>query len=174
VVGSDNHAGGVLAAKQLISDKRKRFLFLGDISHPEIKNRYLGFIDTLRAYGLDGNQKSISAGFSVQSGYDQILNLMLHKEGFDAVFAASDQIAMGAIKALQAHGKHVPKDVSVVDYIPFASYFSPPLTTIKQDIEAGGKLLVSKLIALLNGKTPKSHFLAPTLITGGSCLKARP
>lgn len=174
VVGSDNYAGGALAAKQLILDKRKHFLFLGDISHPEIKNRYLGFIDTLSAYGLEGNQKSVSAGFSVQSGYDQILDLMLHEEGFDAVFAASDQIAMGAIKALQANGKQVPKDVSVVgfDHIPFAAYFSPPLTTIKQDIEAGGKLIVSKLINLLNGKTPKSHFLTPTLITGGSCVRA--
>jgi DNA-binding LacI/PurR family transcriptional regulator len=65
----------------------------------------------------------------------------------------------------------VPADVSVVgfDNIPAASYFNPSLTTVHQDTIAAGEQLVNQVIQMINGETPVSQLLEPTLIVRGSC-----
>ena len=77
----------------------------------------------------------------------------LHALGleYDALFASSDLLAMTAISALRAHGRSVPRDVAVVGYddIDLASYFDPPLTTVRQPMVEAGQGLVTALIALI-------------------------
>ena len=72
---------------------------------------------------------------------------------FDAIFAACDLIAIGAMRALQESGKNVPKDVAVAgfDDIQIASFTNPALTTAKQNTKLAGELLVNKLLALIAG-----------------------
>jgi DNA-binding LacI/PurR family transcriptional regulator len=166
VVGSDNYQGGQLAARHLLSRGCERMVFLGDTAHPEINYRFQGYFDVLTQAGLSAQERHVQAAFSIESGFRHVMDLLAHDLDFDGIFCASDNIAMGAIKALQEKGVRVPTDVSVVgfDDIPMAPYFSPPLTTIRQDIHQGGQLLVKKILALLNNENPASEMLNTTLI----------
>ena len=90
---------------------------------------------------------------------------------FDAIFGASDLIAIGAMRALQEHGIKIPEQVAVVgfDDIAVASFTIPALTTARQDTKLAGELLVDNLIALINGETPETTLMPTTLIVRKSC-----
>jgi DNA-binding LacI/PurR family transcriptional regulator len=87
------------------------------------------------------------------------------------VFAASDLIAIGAIGAFRDRGISVPGDVAVVgfDDIAMAAYFNPPLTTVQQDTQQAGAMLVDNVIRLIEGQTLESKLLEPRLIVRASC-----
>lgn len=143
VVGSDNRAGGRLAAEYLVERWRRRLLFLGDAGHGEAEDRLNGFRD-----GLAGTDAAIVANipcaFTVTAGREAVAPLLDGKApGFDGIFASSDAIAMGAIEALRARGHDVPDAVLVVvfDDSPGAGLFSPSLTSIRQDWGVGGEFL---------------------------------
>ncbi|MFN5780886.1 MAG: substrate-binding domain-containing protein, partial [Novosphingobium sp.] len=89
---------------------------------------------------------------------------------FDAVFAASDLIAIGAMRALAEAGHQVPGDVAVVgfDDIPAASLTSPPLTTVQQDLIAAGELLVETLAEQIEDRAQDNRSLPPRLIVRAS------
>ncbi len=85
--------------------------------------------------------------------------------------AASDLIALGAIRALKHAGLSVPGDVSVVgfDNVPFARYSSPALSTIAQDTAKAGRLMVSKLLDASGEKASRSERVPTDLIIRESC-----
>lgn len=170
VVGSDNYLGGQQATQHLISKGCKRLVFLGDTTHIEIEDRFQGYLDTLDNMGLKTNEFHLQSAFSVDSGYRQTQKLLEAGLVFDGIFSASDNIAMGAIMALKEKGIRVPDDVRVIgfDNIPYAPYFDPPLTTIKQDIHRGGELLVEKMIALIAGGSVSAELLETELIIRAS------
>jgi DNA-binding LacI/PurR family transcriptional regulator len=89
----------------------------------------------------------------------------------DGIFAASDLIAVGAIRAIKRSGRRVPQDVSVVGYdnIRLARYNSPPLTTISQDMAKAGRLMVSKLLNASDVQAIHSERLPTELIVRESC-----
>lgn len=76
----------------------------------------------------------------------------------DGLFAASDVIAVGAIRALFEAGHRVPQDISLVgfDDIPLAAYSQPPLTTVQQDLGLAARLLVDRLLTLIAGEPVQS------------------
>ena len=82
------------------------------------------------------------------------VELIESKVHFSALFAANDQTAYGAIKALTDHGYKVPEDVSVVgfDDLPVSQYFTPALTTLRQPIEEIGALCARSMLNLLSGE----------------------
>lgn len=171
-VGSNNFDGGKIASQHLIEMGREDIVFLGDIAHPEINARFQGYMDALNQASLATHEHHLGTAFSINSGYQRVNELLSDgKLSFDAIFAASDNIAMGAIKALQEHGYRVPEDVSVVgfDDIPVAAIFTPPLTTVRQQIHTGGEALVTKVMALINGEKAPSAMLPTELVVRGSC-----
>jgi LacI family transcriptional regulator len=91
----------------------------------------------------------------------------------EAIVCANDQMAVGAMYALEAGGLRVPEDVAVVgfDDVPLARHLSPPLTTVRQPTRQLGAVAVDSLVALLDGVTPaKRDIVLPTeLIVRGSC-----
>lgn len=95
--------------------------------------RHAGVADVLDAHGLEPVFMQVG-DWSAESGYRAAVRA-LEKGRFTGVVAANDQMALGAIRALQSAGLRVPEDVSVVgfDDVPEAAYFTPPLTTIRQD-----------------------------------------
>ncbi|MFA7262453.1 MAG: LacI family DNA-binding transcriptional regulator [Caulobacter sp.] len=148
-VGSDNPLGGRRATLHLIRLGRKRIVFLGDTEAPEAMQRHRGYLEALQQRGLDADPELISpAHFEVESAEGAMDALIRRGISFDGVVAASDMIALGAIRALHHAGMSVPGDVSVVGYdnVPFARYSRPALTTIAQDTAKAGRLLVSKLL----------------------------
>ena len=85
---------------------------------------------------------------------------------FDGAVCCSDLIALSAIAALTESGLRVPEDVAVVGYddIALAGYSSPSLTTVRQNIVQGGRILVQKLMAQINGDTVTDSVLKTELI----------
>ncbi|MFZ5610339.1 MAG: LacI family DNA-binding transcriptional regulator [Pseudomonadota bacterium] len=171
-VGSDNQRGGHRATSHLLRLGRQRIAFLGDIDAPEAQLRHDGYREALREAGLAFSSELVQpAHFFVESAVEAVQILLERKTRFDAIFAASDLIAMGAIRGLMQAGVAVPKDVSVVGYddIRMAAYFSPALTTIRQDVVKAGRLLVSKTLRMLEGEPVRSETLPTELIVRESC-----
>ena len=92
-------------------------------------------------------------------------------EKFDAICAASDLIAIGAMRALKEHDISIPEQVAVVgfDDIAIASFTFPPLTTVKQDTILAGELLVNTLLESINGEETSTTLISPELVIRKSC-----
>ncbi len=108
----------------------------------------------------------VDALSSEASGYDAASRLIARGIAFDAIFAASDMIALGAVRALIESGRSVPGDVALVgfDDIPAASLAQPPLTTIRQDYARAGELLVDMLIRRIDRRDTEPALLPPELV----------
>ena len=173
-IGCDNFNSAHKATQHLIQLGHKNIAFLGDISEhsPEFKARYEGYAKALQDAGLPVNpQLQINAETSEEEGYKATLTLQQRRIAFDAVFGASDLIAIGAIKALEEAGLIIPDDVAVMgfDDIPMASYTHPPLTTVQQNTHLAGELLVENLLKLVDGEPVESLLLPAELMVRGSC-----
>ena len=165
-VGSDNRLGGTIATQHLIDQGRRRLLFLGDSAAPEIAEREAGFLSACAAAGIGHDAHSLRVGLVGDSAYQQILAAIERDGEVDGIFAASDVIAIAAIRALHASGRRVPEDVAVIgfDDVPIAEHLIPALTTVRQDVAQGAELLVSKLFELLKGRATQSIEMPPTLV----------
>jgi DNA-binding LacI/PurR family transcriptional regulator len=171
-VGSDNLAGGRRATLHLARLGRKRIVYLGDTEAPEVSQRVRGYLEGLDQAGLAYDPAlMVPAHFTVESAEASVDALLARGESFDAVVAASDLIALGAVRALLHAGIRVPEQVSVVGYddVPFARYSRPSLTTVSQDTARAGRLLVSKLLDTGAGGEMRSERLPTDLIVRESC-----
>ena len=171
-VGSDNALGGRRAVSHLARLGRKRIVFLGDTEAPEILQRYHGYLAGLQQAGLPSDPAlAVAAHFEVEEAQAAVSALISRRAAFDGIIAASDMIALGAIRALTRAGVKVPDDVSVVGYddIQFARYTSPALTTVSQHIDLAGRMLVSKLLSSGAGQDMRSERAPTDLIVRESC-----
>lgn len=152
VIGSDNHAGGKLAAAHLLSKGRKRMLFLGDTQHPEVAARLAGFREALAS-----SEAMLVAAhacpFTVEGGKDAVRGAIAEGTTFDAIFAASDYIAAGACDALAESDIAVPGKVAVIgfDDAPIAISRRPSISSVRQDGVAAGRALGEAIVALVEG-----------------------
>jgi len=124
--------------------------------------RAAGYYEALAAAGVerDDNRVVFVQQYNMESGIYGMRELLLRSRDFTALFAASDEIALGAIRALRDEGLRVPEDVSVIgiDNIETADYFVPRLTTIHQPIQEIGEQTVLGLhrrIADWKGAAPE-------------------
>ncbi len=173
-IGCDNLQGGRLVGEHLLALGRRRIAFLGDASshYPEFFDRYRGCDAALQAAGLAMDPAlQIDAQSSEDDGYGAARALIARGQPFDAVFAASDLIAIGALRALAEHGLRVPEEVSVAgfDDIPAARFTTPALTTVAQDTSSAGAMLVETLMALIDGGPAASRMLPARLVLRQSC-----
>lgn len=173
-IGCDNLQGGRLVGEHLLGLGRRRIAFLGDASthYPEFFDRYRGCDAALQAAGLAMDPAlQIDAQSSEDDGYGAVRALIARGQPFDAVFAASDLIAIGALRALAEHGLRVPEEVSVAgfDDIPAARFTTPALTTVAQDTSSAGAMLVETLMALIDGGPAASRMLPARLVLRQSC-----
>jgi DNA-binding LacI/PurR family transcriptional regulator len=173
-IGCDNIGGGRQAGAHLLACGRRRIAFLGDASshYPEFLDRFLGCEAALRDAGLALDRAlQVDAESSEDMGYEAARELMRRGAIFDAIFAGSDLIAIGALRALAEAGLRVPEDVAVVgfDDIPAARIATPALTTIRQDTVRAGELLVDTLVRLINDETVESRRLPTELVVRRSC-----
>ncbi|MBE7218417.1 MAG: LacI family DNA-binding transcriptional regulator [Caulobacteraceae bacterium] len=171
-IGSDNYAGGRRATTHLLRLGRRRIAFLGDVDTPEPGQRQRGYLDALQEAGVAVDADLlVPSHFDVESAETAIDSLLDRRTPFDGVVAASDQLALGASRALHVAGVSVPDDVSLVGYdnLPFARFSRPALTTIAQDTGRAGRLLVSKLLTSRDGADIRSERLPTDLIVRESC-----
>ena len=168
VIGSDNFYGGYLATEHLIKGGCKRVLFLGDPEHAEMGQRHKGYIKALTDNQLAvENELTLSIDITSKAAYEKISDVILSKGlYFDGIVAASDMVALGALKALKERYIGIPSDVSIVgfDDIAMSELFHPALTTIKQDTEIAAKLMVEQLLKQINSEKAKSKTIDIELI----------
>jgi DNA-binding LacI/PurR family transcriptional regulator len=163
-VDVDNHGGAARAVRYLVNSGRTR---IATIAGP--KDMTAG-IDRLAGYrhALDPHERQlvVHGDFSVGSGEHAMRTLLDRRPDVDAVFAASDLMALGALRALRRLGRRVPDDVAVVgfDNSPVAPRTEPPLTTIRQPVEEVGARSARQLLRHLNEATPRP--LRTVLSTG--------
>ncbi|HUQ11646.1 MAG TPA: LacI family DNA-binding transcriptional regulator [Steroidobacteraceae bacterium] len=168
-VGTDNLLGGKRATQHLIKLGRRRIVFLGG-SDPEASQRYRGFAEALQEADITLDDELVGrVEFEAESAEAAIDGLLRRKVPFDGVVAASDLIALGAIRALHRGQLDVPRDVSVVGYDNnlLSRLSTPTLSTVQQDIPKAGRVLVSKLLEWSGDARPE--MLSTELIIRESC-----
>lgn len=173
-VGCDNAAGGAAATGHLLSLGRRRIAFLGEVTDrcPEFKGRHQGYLAAHEVAGI-----AVEPALTVPTqgpeagGFEAMGQLLASGRAFDAVFAASDLIAIGAVRRLLGAGLRVPEDVAVVgfDDIHAARCLTPPLTTVRQDPARAADLLVDTLLRVIDGERGSREQLMPTLVVRDSC-----
>ena len=171
-VGSDNALGGKRATLHLARLGRRRIVFLGDTEAPEANQRHQGYVAGLSQEDLPLDPRLVlPVHFATEAAEAAIDSLVARRIKFDGVVAASDLIAIGAIRALTRAGLSVPDDVAVVGYddVYFARYSRPALTTIRQDTDLAGRLFVAKLLNPDRGAAMRSERLPTELIVRASC-----
>lgn len=170
-VGSDNRLGGQLATQRLLEQGCKSIAFLGNPQALEIEQRLEGCRDALGKASDVRGPKILPAHLTAETAHAAIKE-WLNGDGrqVDGIVAASDVIAMSALRALAEHGRKVPGNVRVIGYddLPLASQTSPSLTTVRQDLEHGAKHLMEKLLLRLSGTASKSIVMPPTLVVRDS------
>jgi DNA-binding LacI/PurR family transcriptional regulator len=151
-------------------------MVLGPKDHVPSQRKQGAFETAARAANLDVSADSFEhAMFSLEGG--QAAAARLVKRGITAIVCASDPQALGAIRAVRRHGLSVPQDVSVIGYddSAFMNCVDPPLTTIRQPIEAMGRAAVDLLTMQINGAsvTDEELLFEPELVVRGSTAPTR-
>ncbi|WP_084039499.1 LacI family DNA-binding transcriptional regulator [Demequina sp. NBRC 110053] len=149
LVSIDQYRGARAAVRHLVELGHDRIVHLaGPATAPDATERLRGWKDELSAHRLEAAEPR-HGDWSAASGYRIGLDLDLGAGG--AVFVANDQMAIGVLSALRERELSVPEDVSIVgfDDIPEAGYLFPPLTTVRQDFEALGRMMLQKVLVAL-------------------------
>ena len=173
----DNCSGAKEAVEHLLRFGYKQIgTITGPISMGAARNRLQGYLDALTQAGIPIDERLIAAGnFDKASGYDAMT--LLIKRGVDAVFCASDMMALGAMNAAHAVGWRIPEDVALVgfDDMLFAETLRPPLTTVHQHINELGMKATELLIRLIEGEPLQvtQVMLTAHLIVRSSCGAAK-
>jgi len=169
-VGSDNLLGGDRAASHLIAQGCERIAFLGDPKAREIDQRLAGVRRAMARAGL-GEPMVVPAHLDAEAAAPDIAGFLANTpERPQGIVAASDVIAMGALRALADVGLSVPQDVRVVGYdgLAMGEHTVPTLTTISQDLAGGAEHLVDMLLRRIAGEDTASVVMEPQLLARGS------
>ena len=171
VVDSDNYGGGALAARAIVEAGRTRLgIIAGSPDMRPAKDRHRGWQDELARRGFDAGPV-VHGDFTMEGGADGMRRLLEAAPDLDGVFASSDLMAAGAIRVLEASGRRVPVDVSVIgfDDVLVATTSDPPLTTIRQPLEDMGRAAADNLLAATKGEPYEKDVVLPTtLVRRGS------
>ncbi len=169
-VGSDNLQGGRDMTTHLLQQDRRRIAFLGNATehYPEFQARYQGYCQAHQSVGahIDPALQIDVQQSSEVAGHDAVRALLARTISFDAIFAASDLIAIGAMRELQSQGYRVPEQIAVAgfDDLPISAIATPGLSTVQQNTKQAGEVLVETLLALIRGETVQNQIIATELI----------
>jgi len=175
-VDVDNVAGARMAVEHLIRLGHQRIATItGRLDMAAGQDRLEGYRQALKAHHIPVDEGLIVEGdFTEGSGMVGMQRLLSTSPS--AVFAASDMMAIGALKALHKAGWQVPQDIALVgfDDIPAASAVEPALTTVRQPIERLGSMAVEVLLSVLETslqeEVPAQRIVLPTeLVVRASC-----
>ncbi|SFX66342.1 LacI family DNA-binding transcriptional regulator [Streptomyces atratus] len=152
-VDCDNRGGAAEAVRHLVALGRRR---IAHIAGPRDQTSALDRIDGYRDVLPDVDPTLLADGdFTVEGGARAMAELLDRHPGLDAVFTANDLMASGALRVLRERGRGVPDEVALVGFdnmVSIAEATEPPLTTVRQDVEGMGRLMVRMLMSRLNGE----------------------
>jgi DNA-binding LacI/PurR family transcriptional regulator len=178
-VRCDDREGGYKATQYLIELGHTTIATIVGPNNEECTfDRLAGYHQALTDAGLEVDPALAERGdWSATSGYQAAQRLLDAGRPFSAIFAQNDQTAVGAIRALREAGRQVPHDVSIVgfDDIPLASYFDPPLTTIRQPMQESGQHAARLLVETIQNpsREPEQVLIHARLVERASCAPSR-
>ena len=161
-VSIDNRVMGRLAMQTLLQAGHRKIAIFGGVRQGSdgFTQRYQGAMEAMQAAGVPfDEERYVDTRFSLRGAYDTARAFFAMKPDTTAVFAMSDTVAMGVIRALEDMGRKVPADVSVVGYdgIEIGKYFIPRLTTVAQPIDDIARESVAMLMGMLERSEPPRH-----------------
>ena len=165
------------AVRYLIDNGHRRIAALitnpGDRSISQL--RYEGYVQALREAGLslDPSLVICTDTFNIQGAYRAMNGALDAGTAFTAVFAISDNMAIGAMRALREHGCSIPDNCSVIaiDGIEVSDYIDPPLTTLCQPMEDMGRHSVKILLDMVEKRSGNRHETLSTVLRPGASVK---
>ena len=167
-VSVDDRAAAAVMIEQLYAKGHRVIGIIGDrpeTSRPS-QQRLDGCLDALQRLGVpfDFDRQYRLADFSMQGGYAAAEHLLAHCPGLTAIFAMSDLMAVGAIRAIQDHGLRVPQDIAVAGYdgIALGRYTVPRLTTIRQNTTVLAERAADILLRCIEENLSLIHISEPT------------
>jgi LacI family transcriptional regulator len=183
MVSVNNQKGGRQATQHLIDQGRRK---IGIITGPkkwwEARERYLGWKSTLEEAGRKPSPTlAVESNWTSAGGEQAMYQLLKQEPDIDAVFASSDQIALGAMQALSTTGRRIPQDLAIVgfDNMPESAFFAPPLTTMYQHLIDVGCTAVQNLHRMIEvhreGKKPveaEATISEPELVVRASTMNS--
>jgi signal transduction histidine kinase/DNA-binding LacI/PurR family transcriptional regulator len=164
----DNEAGYRELIRHLIHVHRfKRLAFVrGPQESPAAELRYRVYLDILTEYGLSSDPRYIVQGDGTRLSGEYAVSTLFEKRKIecDAVIAANDDMALGALSALMGLGVRVPYDIAVTGFgdIEECSYVTPPLTTVRQPLYHIGTQAAEIIMDLIEGKQVSRRVFLPT------------
>jgi LacI family transcriptional regulator len=176
IVNPDNYGGAKKAVMHLLSIGCQRIAHLGgDMEQLSGKERLLGYMHALENDGISvDNDLIVEGDFTEESGYKGTVKLLSRIKP-DAIFAANDHMAIGAIRAIEEAGLKVPEDISIIgfDDIDIARYVKPALTTVRISLLEVASIITNSLISAVEGGAPlkASHLVPVEFVERDSCRK---
>jgi DNA-binding LacI/PurR family transcriptional regulator len=168
-----DNAGGARAAVEYLLESGRRCI--AHVAGPQDMGvgltRLAGYRQALEAAGASHTGEQVAQGdFSEASGAAAVRHLLERVPRLDAVFAASDLMALGALRALKEAGRRIPDDVAVVGFedSAVARQTDPPLTTVHQPVEAMGREMARLLVGLITGEDVENVVLDTRLVRRAS------
>ncbi|WP_210465346.1 LacI family DNA-binding transcriptional regulator [Rufibacter roseolus] len=169
----NDYQAGFVATEHLIKEGYKHIAhFTSDQSLTIFKERFRGYRDALEKYGLSMNEEMICKGrLSLEFGKESVTRLLEKEKDFDAVFAAEDYTAMGALQVLLERGIKVPQQMGVMGFAneAFGAFVTPSLSTVDQQTIRMGEETAHLFLKLIGNKdfygtTPERIVLDPILL----------
>ncbi|GGL92898.1 LacI family transcriptional regulator [Streptomyces fumigatiscleroticus] len=165
-VDSDNAGGAAAAVRHLMDRGRRRIATItGTLDMDVGRSRLAGWRDAHRKAGLRADESLVEAGDFTEEGARRAMRSLLERApDLDAVFAASDLMAVGALAELRRQRRQVPDDVAVVGFEDsiLARHTNPPLTTVRQPVEELGRTMARILIDITRHGAERRQLTLPT------------
>lgn len=173
-VATTNIEGGRTATHHFVELGRRRIAMLnGPLEYGCNRDRLEGYKSALEQAGIRFDPQRVANGdFAEGGGASAMARLLESDPRLDAVFAANDLMAFGAMRTLRNAGRRVPDDVAIVgfDDLPASALTHPPLTTIRQPLYEMGRTAAAMVMSAVRGESiPQRIELPTTLIVRGSC-----
>lgn len=173
---SDNYKMSYKVVEHFYLQGYRELGYIGSTSESDISNmREKGYKDAIESFGLPITENWFVNGenFFEESGYEAVSRMIDSGANLPrAIFAASDLLAIGAMKALKERGFQIPQDIAIIgcDDIEACKYTTPALSTIRQNKDKIGRLAASLLFDLINSQSETSNVVVePELVIRESC-----
>lgn len=156
-VCTDNYQGGYEATRYLLNNGHENILCIqGTPYSMPVRERVRGYLDALRGKGLEEHARIVGDSFSIQNGYLETKLVLNTVSRPTAIFALSNTILLGAIKAIRESGLSIPNDISIItfDNNTFLDFIDPPVTRMSQPVNEIGTLSVKLLMQSIDEKRP--------------------
>ena len=175
-VSVDNRLSAKLAVDYLIKHGHKRIAIFGGKREIDdgIGRRYQGVLDSFREHHVIFNESLyLECSFAMAKAYQTAKHFLCAKPSFSAVFAMSDIMAIGIMKALYDNGLSVPNDISMVgfDGIPLSRYTLPSLTTISQPADVIARESVSLMLRLFENPNDYENMTVTSMLVEGESVR---